>query len=135
MPLKALGSEEHNRSGWSVAFHKEFAPEFAELSERVRQQIISLGKLLEQLGPQLGRPHVDTLKGSAHANMKELRFRADDGAWRVAFAFDAQRKAILLVAGDKAGVSQDKFYRDLIQTADRRFDRHQKAVAAQKERQ
>jgi len=67
--------------------------------------------------------------------MKELRFCADDGVWRVTFAFDIKRRAILLVGGDKSGVSKDKFYRDLIEIADRRFDRHQKAVAAQKEKQ
>lgn len=54
----------------------------------------------------LGRPYVDTLEGSKYPNMKELRFTADDGVWRVAFAFDPQREAIVLVAGDKAGVAQ-----------------------------
>jgi len=77
---------------------------------------------------------VDTLNGSKHPNMKELRFRADDGVWRVAFAFDMKRRAILLVGGNKSGVSQGKFYRDLIEIADRRFDRHQKAVEAEKEK-
>ncbi len=74
----------------------------------------------------LGRPHVDTLNASKHANMKELRFDADNGVWRVAFAFDPQREAILLVAGDKSGVSQRKFYKKLIKTADARFDKHLK---------
>jgi len=64
--------------------------------------------------------------------MKELHFRADNGAWRVAFAFDLQRRAILLVGGDKSGVSQDKFYRNLIETADHRFDQHQRAISARK---
>ena len=62
-------------------------------------------------GPQLGRPHADTLKGSKHANMKELRFEASDGEWRAAFAFDPERKAILLVAGDKSGGSEKRFYK------------------------
>ena len=57
-------------------------------------------------------------------NMKELRFAAVDGEWRVAFAFDPKRKAILLVAGDKTGVSQKRFYRQLIMKADERFDAH-----------
>jgi hypothetical protein len=56
--------------------------------------------------------------------MKELRFHAADGEWRVAFAFDTKRKAILLVAGDKSGGSQKRFYRELIRKADGRFDRH-----------
>jgi hypothetical protein len=54
--------------------------------------------------------------------MKELRFDADDGVWRIAFAFDRQRQAVLLVGGDKSGTSQKKFYKDLIRKADRRFD-------------
>jgi hypothetical protein len=72
----------------------------------------------------LGRPYVDTLKGSKHANMKELRLDADNGVWRLAFAFDPNRKAIFLIAGDKAGVSKDRFYRNLIKKADERFDDH-----------
>ena len=75
-------------------------------------------------GPQLGRPRVDTLKGSRHANMKELRFSAANGEWRVAFAFDPRRKAILLVAGDKSGGSEKRFYRELIRKADERLDAH-----------
>jgi len=56
--------------------------------------------------------------------MKELRFSAADGEWRVAFAFDPKRKAILLVAGDKSGVSEKRFYRQLIAKADERFNAH-----------
>lgn len=56
--------------------------------------------------------------------MKELRFSAADGAWRVAFAFDPKRRAILLAAGDKAGVSEKRFYKQLIAKADERFDAH-----------
>ena len=78
--------------------------------------------LLEQFGPHLRRPHSDTLKGSKHGNMKELRFDADDGVWRIAFAFDRQRRAVSLVGGDKSGTSPKKFYKDLIRKADRRFD-------------
>jgi hypothetical protein len=58
---------------------------------------------------------------TAHANLKELRFDAAGGVWRVAFAFDPNRKAILLVAGDKSGVSEKRFYGKLIDTADARF--------------
>ncbi len=56
--------------------------------------------------------------------MKELRFDAADGVWRVAFAFDPKRQAILLVGGDKSGGSEKRFYRQLIQKADARFDEH-----------
>jgi hypothetical protein len=69
-----------------------------------------------------------TLNGSEHANMKELRFNADDGVWRVAFAFDPERKAILRCGGDKEGKDQKRFYKDLIRIADRRFNRHLKRL-------
>ncbi len=109
---------------WTVAIGDEFAAEFDKLHEDVRIEILALSRVLQQFGPQLGRPRVDTLNGSRHANMKELRFSAADGEWRVAFAFDPRRAAILLVAGDKSGGSQKKFYKDLIARADRRFDAH-----------
>ena len=117
---------------WKVEFHDDFLPEFLEFSASVRRQTYSLIEVLTVFGPQLGRPRVDTLKGSKHANMKELRFRADDGAWRIAFAFDSKRQAILLVGGDKSGGSEGKFYRNLIETAERRFDQHERSIAKRK---
>ena len=69
-------------------------------------------------------PQVDTLNGSRHANMKEMRFGVANGEWRLAFAFDPKRRAILLIAGDKSGSSARRFYRALIRKADERFDRH-----------
>jgi hypothetical protein len=109
---------------WGVEIGDEFEPEFDELHEAVRTEILALTRLLQQFGPQLGRPRVDTLNGSRHANMKELRFSAADGEWRVAFAFDTKRNAILLIAGDKSGVGEKQFYRKLIRKADLRFDAH-----------
>lgn len=109
---------------WIVEIGNEFLPEFLQLDEQVRTEILAHSRLLQQFGPQLGRPRVDTLKDSRHANMKELRFDAADGVWRVAFAFDPKRKAILLVAGDKSGGDEKKFYKRLIAQADDRFDAH-----------
>lgn len=109
---------------WTVEIGEEFEPEFDALHEDVQDEILALAGVLQQFGPELGRPRVDTLKGSRHANMKELRFSAADGEWRVAFAFDTKRKAILLVAGDKSGVGEKRFYRELIRRADARFDSH-----------
>jgi len=109
---------------WVVQFDEAFELEFDELPETVQDEMLAHAKLLEQFGPTLGRPRVDTLNGSRHPNMKELRFQADGGVWRVAFAFDPQRQAILLVCGDKSGVSERKFYKQLIRKADERFDQH-----------
>ncbi len=109
---------------WIVEISDQFKPEFFELHEDVQTELLALTRLLQEFGPQLGRPRIDTLKGSRHANMKELRFSAADGEWRVAFAFDPKRKAMLLVAGDNSGVSGKRFYRDLIRKADERFEAH-----------
>ena len=105
---------------WVVAFHSAFDA----LSRPVKKAIAAKARLLEEFGPSLGRPHVDTLQGSRHANMKERRCTADDGVWRVAFAFDPDRQAILLVGGDKSGGSERRFYRLLLAKADARFDEH-----------
>ena len=112
------------RVKWAVEMADEFEPEFDVLHKEVQAEILALSIVLEEFGPLLGRPRVDTLKGSRHANMKELRFGAADGEWRVAFAFDPRRKAILLVAGDKSGGSEKRFYRELLGKADERFDAH-----------
>jgi len=112
---------------WRVKFAESFEPEFDQFEEKVQDELLAKARLLEVFGPELGRPHVDTLKASRHANMKEMRFNADDGVWRVAFAFDPERSAILLVAADKAGVKERRFYRRLIRIADERFDHHLKS--------
>lgn len=109
---------------WEVEIGDEFEPEFAALHEDVQTEMLALARLLQQFGPRLGRPRVETLNGSRHSNMKELRFGAADSEWRVAFAFDTRRKAILLVAGDKSGTGEKRFYRGLIRKADDRFDAH-----------
>lgn len=109
---------------WRVDFHPAFKQEVLELSRAVRVELIASIAPLGSRGPSLGRPDVDTLNDSGYANMKELRFRADGGVWRVAFAFDPRRNAILLVAGDKSGVSEAKFYKRLIDKADRRYKEH-----------
>src|SRR5687768_13399343 len=80
--------------------------------------------MLRDRGPQLGRPLVDTVTGSRHKNMKELRpGSAGRSDLRVLFAFDPARSAILLVGGDKAGRWQD-WYRSAIPLADDRYDSH-----------
>lgn len=109
---------------WKISFEDDFETEFDELNELVQDECFAHLKFLEKFGPELGRPQVDTLKGSKHSNMKEIRFNADNGVWRLAFAFDPKRKAILLVCGDKSGGSEKRFYKELIKRADARFDKH-----------
>jgi hypothetical protein len=108
---------------WTVFFHPDFEAEFRELPEDVQDELSARLGLLQEFGPSLGRPNVDTLDGSSFSNMKELRFRLD-GLWRFAFAFDPQRQAIVLVGGNKEGARQRAFYKELIRMADKRFAAH-----------
>ncbi|HEX2727799.1 MAG TPA: type II toxin-antitoxin system RelE/ParE family toxin [Beijerinckiaceae bacterium] len=113
---------------WAVSFEDEFAKEFKQLDAEVQDAILAYAKALASEGPRLGRPWADTLKGSKHANMKELRPTVNKVEWRVAFAFDPDRRAILLAAVAKGGTKTA--YKRLIATADRRFGAHMEAIKA-----
>jgi hypothetical protein len=117
---------------WAVATADHFDEWFAGLGEAGQEEVIAKVVLLKLLGPQLKRPHADTLKGSKHANMKELRADTSEQVLRIAFAFDPQRKAILLVGGDKSGVGQRRFYKQLIAKADALYDAHLAAMRRKK---
>lgn len=108
----------------AVLFDDDFADEFAASAEHVQNAILKGVNALQIEGPRLGRPWVDTLKGSAHANMKELRVTARKVEWRVAFAFDPSRQAILLAAVAKGGKKDSRVYERLIRVADMRFAAH-----------
>lgn len=117
---------------WAIEFHRDFDPEYEALDETVQDELLAHLELLKQFGPLLGRPSVDTLDESRHTNMKELRFDALDGVWRFAFAFDPNRSAIILYGGDKSGVKPKRFYRQLIEKADARFDAHVAGIRKEK---
>jgi hypothetical protein len=106
---------DHKTKTWRL-LHNGFHAIFDSVKWTENGWILALSLVLAKFGPQLGRPRVDTLKGSRHVNIKELRFSAADGEWRVAFAFDPGRRAILLVAGDKSGGSEKRFYRVWVRT-------------------
>ena len=109
---------------WTVLFHEAFHTEFSGLDDDLQDELLAHARLLAEFGPNLGRPTVDTLKGSRHANMKELRFSWAGEIWRVAFAFDPLRQAVMLIGGDKGGADQRRFYKRLIQVADDRYGDH-----------
>jgi hypothetical protein len=119
---------------WAIEFNDAFAAEFRDWRHDVQRAAATSIATLQLLGPMLGRPQADTLKGSQHANMKELRLSVGDGEWRIAYAFDRRRHGILLVGGSKSGVASDRFYRRLIATADSRFDAHLAALGGSKRR-
>lgn len=113
---------------WTVLFQNDFAAEIEGLSFEVRIELAAMVGHLQQFGPLANRPHVDTLKGSKIKNLKEFRFNADNGVWRVAFAFDTKRQAIVLAAGDKAGVSSATFYKRLIALAEKRMAKYEASL-------
>jgi hypothetical protein len=119
---------------WRVATSSDFDEWFGDQNEDAQVEIIAKVELLKLLGPALGRPHADTLNGSKHANMKELRADTGHQVLRIAFAFDPERIAILLVAGDKSGLSQRRFYKRLIARADELFDAHLARLKAKRRR-
>ena len=109
---------------WNVLFHDDFHAEFQVMDGALQDELLAHARLIQEFGPHLGRPTVDTLKGSKYANMKELRFDYEGGVWRAAFAFDTERAAILLVGGDKGGADQRRFYKKLIASAEVRLTGH-----------
>jgi len=106
---------------WQVEFHNELLADVDILPREVQKALAAHIGLLTAFGPGLGRPSVDTLQGSRIANLKELRFSAEGGVWRVAFAFDQRRIAVLLVMGDKRGVAEGRFYKTLVAKAEARW--------------
>jgi hypothetical protein len=100
------------------------------LDAGIRTRIAAHVDLLERFGPNLGRPRVDAVKGSAYANMKELRVQYQGEPWRILFAFDPRRRAILLVGGNKTG--DKRWYEEQIRIADARYRRHLKSMKHEK---
>jgi hypothetical protein len=120
---------------WTVTTTAEFDRWFTDdLSDEEREEVTAVVNLLKIFGPMLKRPHADTLKGSKYQNMKELRAKTSASELRVAFAFDTERKAVLLIGGDKAGVGQKAFYAQLIDRADRLFAAHLARISAAKKK-
>ena len=91
------------------------------LDDATFDQMMPVVDALEQVGPALGRPLADRIEGSRHHIMKELRSVGKN--LRILFAFDPERKAILLIAGDKTG-QWDRWYRENVPLADELYDRH-----------
>ena len=107
---------------WQIELHEALVAEVDALPRGLQKALAAHLRLLAEFGPDLGRPAVDTLKGSRIANLKELRFSAEGGVWRLAFAFDRRRIAVLLVLGNKRGVTESRFYTGLIAKAEARWN-------------
>jgi hypothetical protein len=111
---------------WNVEMTDEFLDWWSALAESQQDASQASIELLESGGPFLGRPHADTVKGSRHPNMKELRTQCGGKPLRSFFAFDPRRSAILLIGGDKSG--DERFYDKMIPLADTLYDSYLKEL-------
>lgn len=107
---------------WKVLLDVDFKLWLLEQAQDVQTALFAHIGLLAAFGPSLGRPHVDTLKGSRLPNLKELRVQFQGEPWRVLFAFDPKRRAIVLVGGNKQGDA--RWYKKNIPVAEQRDARH-----------
>ena len=105
---------------WEVEFTDEFGMWWETLTVVEQDAVAASVQALEQLGPGLPRPHADTIRGSRHSNMKELRTQCQGRPLRTFFAFDPRRSAVLLIGGDKTG--DNRFYERMVPRADRLYD-------------
>ncbi|EBZ0015946.1 type II toxin-antitoxin system RelE/ParE family toxin [Salmonella enterica subsp. enterica serovar Suberu] len=109
---------------WEVVTTDVFDEWFLTQPAALRESVYESMGVLEKFGPNLGRPHVDTLYGSAFPNMKELRIQHAGNPIRAFFAFDPTRRAIVLCAGDKTGSKEKAFYKEMIRIADDEYRKH-----------
>lgn len=107
---------------WEVEFTDEFEEWWESLTEDEQIDVDAKVRLLERAGPALRRPHCGPISTSRHPNMKELVVQHAGRPYRVLYAFDPRRCAILLIGGDKTG--DDRWYESFVPIADRLYDEH-----------
>jgi hypothetical protein len=103
---------------WEIYVTNEYLEWFSQLSEHDKEAILIKVHLLVEFGPELSRPHADTLHGSKTSNMKELRAKTNEHIFRITYYFNNKRQGILLTGGDKKGRDKKLFYKDLIRKAE-----------------
>ncbi len=111
-------------NSWNIILSDQFNDWYDSLDDKDRENVLAVILLLKDLGPQLTRPHSDTLNGSSYPNMKELRIQSKGNPLRAFYAFDPERNAILLCAGNKKGKKEKNFYQEMISLADKIFEAH-----------
>lgn len=111
---------------WTIIYRSRYSAWFEGSGEELQNEILANLEVLKVMGPNLGRPRVDHVKGSEHQNMKELRIQFKGDPVRILFAFDPERRAVLLLGGDKTG--DNRWYRENVPLADREFTLHLQEV-------
>jgi hypothetical protein len=107
---------------FAVNTSDEFDSWFTRLEEALQDDILFVVRLLQEHGPQLRRPYADTLEGTSLSNLKELRVQHRGEPYRILFAFDPKREALLLIGGNKAG--DKRWYKRMIPLAEAIFEKH-----------
>lgn len=125
-------------STWNIKQTKEFQEWFDDSDKKLKEAIVENVELLKQMGPQLGRPYADTLKGSSITNLKELRFESGEKVIRVFFVFDPDRNGVLLIGGNKSSSGGKTFYKDMIAQSEKIYAKYleerQKALEKEKKK-
>ena len=117
---------------WEIIISGEYEKWFNGLPQKDKLAIATDLEVLRNLGPTLGRPYADQIKGSKYNNLKELRTKVTGHVYRSLFAFDPERHAVILSGGDKKGKNQEKFYKRLITQAEIVFETHLKNMRQEK---
>jgi hypothetical protein len=117
---------------WIIERTEEIINWIKKLDEDAKEAVLQHLIILKNIGPSLGRPYVDTIYESKHKNMKELRVQNKQRVYRIFFAFDPERNAILLIGGDKKG--NKNFYKEMLPKADYLYDIHLKELEKKHER-
>ena len=107
---------------WRIERTEHIVEWLSDLDDDALEAILKNMFILREIGPSLGRPYVDSINDSKHQNMKELRIQNKQRLFRIFFIFDPDRKAILLIGGDKRG--DKRFYKKMIPIADKLYDQH-----------
>ena len=117
---------------WDVEYTIEFEVWWDSLDEGAQESVDASVRLLEELGPALPHPHSSDVKASRHGNMRELRIQHKGEPYRVLYAFDPRRVALLLLGGKKAG--DERWYRKHVPIAEKIYDEHLKALEEERGR-
>jgi hypothetical protein len=112
---------------WEIEHTDEFGAWWEGLDEGIQIAIDASVRLLETKGPQLPFPHSSDVRGSRFGQMRELRIQHKGEPYRILYAFDPRRTAILLIGGNKGG--NDRWYREYVPQADRLYEEHLATLA------
>jgi hypothetical protein len=107
---------------WEVEFSDEFGEWWNTLTAAEQTSVDFTVSLLQESGPTLRMPHSSGVEASRHSHMRELRIQHEGRPYRVLYAFDPRRTALLLIGGDKTG--NDRWYEEYVPRADAIYDRH-----------